>query len=199
MLLYLQIGLDRTKLINLAYLLGSDYTEGISGVGYVTGMEILNEFPGPGLEPLIQFWSDILTGNSTQSISKTYFPIQSVRLTVTRCTVHWIYTTEKTHEYNLYLLSLSSSNTLLSSGCYSKWWNEAQTSKKLAADPKDTKVKKKLRALNLHPGFPNPAVAEAYLQPTVDQSEGLFCWGHPQLDLLREYPSHRSFANISDD
>lgn len=47
-------GLDRTKLINLAYLLGSDYTEGVPGVGYVTGMEILNEFPGPGLEPLVQ-------------------------------------------------------------------------------------------------------------------------------------------------
>lgn len=48
-------GLDRTKLINLAYLLGSDYTEGVAGVGYVTGMEILNEFAGPGLEPLIEF------------------------------------------------------------------------------------------------------------------------------------------------
>lgn len=48
-------GLDRTKLINLAYLLGSDYTEGVPGVGYVTGMEILNEFPGSGLEPLMEF------------------------------------------------------------------------------------------------------------------------------------------------
>ncbi|KAI5629572.1 DNA repair protein complementing XP-G cells, partial [Silurus asotus] len=120
-----QLGLDRTKMINLAYLLGSDYTEGIPGVGYVTGMEILNEFPGIGLELLNHF---------------------------------------------------------------SKWWNEAQTNKKLVADPKDTKVKKKLRALKVHPGFPNPAVAEAYLQPTVDPSEGLFCWGHPQLDLIKEYP-----------
>lgn len=48
-------GLDRSKLINLAYLLGSDYTEGVPGVGYVTGMEILNEFPGLGLEPLREF------------------------------------------------------------------------------------------------------------------------------------------------
>uniref|UniRef100_A0A8C4RHH6 Excision repair cross-complementation group 5 n=1 Tax=Erpetoichthys calabaricus TaxID=27687 RepID=A0A8C4RHH6_ERPCA len=50
-----QLGLNRSKLINLAYLLGSDYTEGIPGVGYVTGMEILNEFPGLGIEPLITF------------------------------------------------------------------------------------------------------------------------------------------------
>jgi DNA excision repair protein ERCC-5 len=47
-------GLDRSKLINMAYLLGSDYTDGVPGVGYVTGMEILNEFPGPNLEPLTQ-------------------------------------------------------------------------------------------------------------------------------------------------
>lgn len=47
-------GLDRNKLINLAYLLGSDYTEGIPTVGYVTAMEILNEFPGRGMEPLLQ-------------------------------------------------------------------------------------------------------------------------------------------------
>ncbi|XP_041793196.1 DNA repair protein complementing XP-G cells homolog [Chelmon rostratus] len=119
-----QLGVDRTKLINLAYLLGSDYTEGVPGVGYVTGMEILNEFPGPGLEPLTQF---------------------------------------------------------------SKWWSEAQEKKRLVADPRDTKVKKKLRDLKLHPGFPSPAVAQAYLQPAVDQSDCSFSWGRPQLDMIKEF------------
>uniref|UniRef100_A0AAZ1X2U2 XPG-I domain-containing protein n=1 Tax=Oreochromis aureus TaxID=47969 RepID=A0AAZ1X2U2_OREAU len=120
-----QLGLDRTKMINLAYLLGSDYTEGVPGVGYVTGMEILNEFPGPGLEPLIQF---------------------------------------------------------------SNWWSEAQEKKRLVSDPRDTKVKKKLRDVKLQPGFPNPVVAQAYLHPTVDQSESSFSWGRPQLDMIKEYP-----------
>ncbi|XP_071345060.1 DNA excision repair protein ERCC-5 homolog [Trachinotus anak] len=119
-----QLGLDRTKLINLAYLLGSDYTEGVPGVGYVTGMEILNEFPGPGLEPLTQF---------------------------------------------------------------SKWWSEAQEKKRLMADPRDTKVKKKLRDLKLQPGFPNPVVAQAYLEPAVDQSDSSFSWGRPQLDMIKEF------------
>ncbi|XP_022623514.1 DNA repair protein complementing XP-G cells [Seriola dumerili] len=119
-----QLGLDRTKLINLAYLLGSDYTEGVPGVGYVTGMEILNEFPGPGLEPLTQF---------------------------------------------------------------SKWWSEAQEKKRLVGDPRDTKVKKKLRDLKLQPGFPNPVVAQAYLEPAVDQSDSSFCWGRPQLDMIKEF------------
>uniref|UniRef100_A0A3P8ZE81 Excision repair cross-complementation group 5 n=1 Tax=Esox lucius TaxID=8010 RepID=A0A3P8ZE81_ESOLU len=113
-----QLGVDRTKLINLAYLLGSDYTEGVQGVGYVTGMEILNEFPGPGMEPLRQF---------------------------------------------------------------SEWWSLAQENKRLTSDPRDSKVKKKLRGLRLQAGFPNPAVATAYLEPAVDLSEGSFSWG-PFLD-----------------
>ncbi|NWU93376.1 ERCC5 protein, partial [Upupa epops] len=120
-----QLGLDRSKLINLAYLLGSDYTEGIPNVGFVTAMEILNEFPGRGLEPLLKF---------------------------------------------------------------AEWWNEAQKNKKLRPNPHDTKVKKKLRELQLSSGFPNPAVAEAYLKPVVDETRGSFTWGKPDVEQIREYP-----------
>nr|XP_034353922.1 DNA repair protein complementing XP-G cells isoform X2 [Arvicanthis niloticus] len=121
---YNQLGLDRNKLINLAYLLGSDYTEGIPTVGCVTAMEILNEFPGRGLDPLLKF---------------------------------------------------------------SEWWHEAQNNKKAAENPYDTKVKKKLRKLQLTPGFPNPAVADAYLRPVVDDSRGSFLWGKPDVDKIREF------------
>ncbi|XP_026698566.1 DNA repair protein complementing XP-G cells-like isoform X1 [Athene cunicularia] len=119
-----QLGLDRSKLINLAYLLGSDYTEGIPNVGFVTAMEILNEFPGHGLEPLLKF---------------------------------------------------------------AEWWNEAQKNKKLRPNPHDTKVKKKLRELQLSSGFPNPAVAEAYLKPVVDETRGSFIWGKPDVEQIREF------------
>ncbi|XP_059936236.1 DNA excision repair protein ERCC-5 [Mesoplodon densirostris] len=119
-----QLGLDRNKLINLAYLLGSDYTEGIPTIGCVTAMEILNEFPGHGLEPLLRF---------------------------------------------------------------SEWWHEAQKNKKIRPNPYDTKVKKKLRKLQLTPGFPNLAVADAYLKPVVDESKGSFLWGKPDLDKIREF------------
>ena len=44
--------LNREKLIQLAYLLGSDYTEGIQGIGWVTAMEVLGEFPGEELDGL---------------------------------------------------------------------------------------------------------------------------------------------------
>lgn len=48
-------GLDRTKFICLAMLCGSDYTLGVDGVGPVTALEILSQFPGEGLQCLIQF------------------------------------------------------------------------------------------------------------------------------------------------
>jgi 5'-3' exonuclease len=47
-------GLSREKLVLLAMLTGSDYTDGVEGVGPVTALEILAEFPGDGLEPLVQ-------------------------------------------------------------------------------------------------------------------------------------------------
>mgnify|MGYP000011727734 CR=1 FL=1 len=45
-------GLDREKLIALAMLTGSDYSVGIEGIGAVSGMEVLAEFPGSGIESL---------------------------------------------------------------------------------------------------------------------------------------------------
>ncbi|CAL4220032.1 unnamed protein product [Meganyctiphanes norvegica] len=44
--------LDRDKLITLALLTGSDYTEGIESIGAVSAMEILAEFSGEGVECL---------------------------------------------------------------------------------------------------------------------------------------------------
>ncbi|GAA6027996.1 hypothetical protein JCM8097_001821 [Rhodosporidiobolus ruineniae] len=58
-----EVGLDRDKLVRLAYLLGSDYTEGLPGIGPVLGMELLEEFPGEeGLKKFRQWWSRVQSG-----------------------------------------------------------------------------------------------------------------------------------------
>ena len=41
-----ELGLDRGRMAELALLLGSDYTEGIAGVGIVNALEIVTAFPG---------------------------------------------------------------------------------------------------------------------------------------------------------
>jgi len=59
----LEVGLTRKRMIQLAYLLGSDYTPGITGVGAVTAMEILSEWPGEdGLYQFKEWWSTAYTG-----------------------------------------------------------------------------------------------------------------------------------------
>ena len=61
-----ELGLDREKLIRLAYLLGSDYVEGLPGVGPVIAMEILTEFPGEnGLSKFRDWWAKVQTGRDT--------------------------------------------------------------------------------------------------------------------------------------
>ena len=67
--------LDRDKLIRLAYLLGSDYTPGLKGLGPVTSLEILREWDYGGVDSLIRFknWvEDIqnLQNHSNDSILK---------------------------------------------------------------------------------------------------------------------------------
>ena len=40
-----EMGLEREDLVALAYFLGSDYCEGVNGVGIVNALEILQAFP----------------------------------------------------------------------------------------------------------------------------------------------------------
>ncbi|KAI9171765.1 DNA repair protein rad13 [Paramyrothecium foliicola] len=55
-----EMSLSREQLISLAQLLGSDYTEGLPGVGPVTAVEILSEFPGQkGLEDFREWWTSV--------------------------------------------------------------------------------------------------------------------------------------------
>ncbi|KAJ3515418.1 hypothetical protein NLJ89_g1771 [Agrocybe chaxingu] len=69
-----ELGLERDTLIQLAYLLGSDYTEGLPGVGPVVAMELLKEFPGRnGLFKFKDWWTKVQSGKDTESDSQSKF------------------------------------------------------------------------------------------------------------------------------
>lgn len=55
-----EYSLHRRKLISFAHLLGSDYTEGVPGIGPVTALEIITEFSS--LTEFRDWWSDIQMG-----------------------------------------------------------------------------------------------------------------------------------------
>ncbi|KAI1023241.1 hypothetical protein LB503_000523 [Fusarium chuoi] len=122
-----ELSLSREQLISLAHLLGSDYTEGLPGVGPVTAVEILSEFPGKsGLEN------------------------------------------------------------------FREWWRSVQSQTRPKDADVSTAFRKKFRKsqgtkLFLPPGFPNPAVYDAYLHPEVDDSNETFQWGVPDVEGLRQF------------
>ncbi|KZT73017.1 PIN domain-like protein [Daedalea quercina L-15889] len=69
-----ELGLDRDKLIRLAYLLGSDYTDGLPGVGPVVAMELLKEFPGEdGLHKFKDWWRKVQSGKDIAEDTGTAF------------------------------------------------------------------------------------------------------------------------------
>ena len=57
-----EYSLDRHKVIQIAHLLGSDYTEGIPSVGPVTALEILSEFEN--LEAFRDWWTEVQMGHT---------------------------------------------------------------------------------------------------------------------------------------
>ncbi|KAG0010879.1 DNA repair protein rad2 [Podila clonocystis] len=67
------LGVNRDRLVALAYLLGSDYTSGIKGIGLVTAMEILRMFPK--LETFAKWWRgeqvNVESEKPTESDEKT--------------------------------------------------------------------------------------------------------------------------------
>jgi XPG I-region len=69
-----ELGLDRDTLIQLAYLLGSDYTDGLAGVGPVVAMELVREFPGKdGLWKFKDWWTKVQSGKDTERESGSKF------------------------------------------------------------------------------------------------------------------------------
>lgn len=79
-----ELGLDRDKLVRLAYLLGSDYVGGLPGVGPVMAMELLSEFPGEdGLFQFREWWMKVQSGKDKQEESKSKFRKRFVSLVFT--------------------------------------------------------------------------------------------------------------------
>ena len=69
-----ELGLDRGSLIRLALLLGSDYTQGLPGVGPIVAMEVVKEFPGEdGLERFSEWWKKVQSGRDKRDDSPSTF------------------------------------------------------------------------------------------------------------------------------
>ncbi|KAL6520301.1 hypothetical protein OROMI_032481 [Orobanche minor] len=152
-----ELGLDREKLIHMALLLGSDYTEGISGIGIVNAIEVVNAFPGKdGLrefreliespDPSILGKLDVETGvNLRKKVSE------------------------------------GSESAMNGSGSNPEHADDRKR-KQLFMD-KHRNVSKNWQ---ISSSFPSDAVISAYAVPQVDKSTETLSWGKPDLFVLRK-------------
>lgn len=75
-----ELGLERDTLVRLAYLLGSDYVEGLPGVGPVVAMELMKEFPGEdGLHKFKDWWTKVQSGRDREEDNNAKFRKRFVR------------------------------------------------------------------------------------------------------------------------
>jgi len=67
-----ELSLSRERLISLAFLLGSDYTIGLPGVGPVVALELLANFPGDtGVTDFKEWWMKVQRGQDTEMETNT--------------------------------------------------------------------------------------------------------------------------------
>ncbi|KAL8471410.1 hypothetical protein ACS0TY_028897 [Phlomoides rotata] len=159
-----EIGLDREKLIRMALLLGSDYTEGISGIGIVNAIEVVNAFPGE--DGLCEFREWI------ESPDPSIFGKLNVE------------TGGNSRKKGSKGMSDSNSNgdgISCDQNVPLPVNDDAQWRKQVFMD-KHRNVSKNW---HISTSFPSGAVISAYASPQVDKSTESFSWGKPDLFVLR--------------
>ena len=159
-----ELGIDREKLVQLAYLLGSDYVEGLPGVGPVVAMELLKEFPGSdSLHQFKDWWQRVQSGRDKHEESQSNFrrrfvgPLYSVAYYWRGEFICDVSCAQKKRFKTLYIPD--------------DW-------------PNPVVVRKRCWLYNCLSA--DECQRDAYYHPTVDNSEEPFKWGLPDLDGLRE-------------
>ncbi|KAK7339428.1 hypothetical protein VNO77_20093 [Canavalia gladiata] len=161
-----ELGLTREKLIRIALLLGSDYTEGVSGIGIVNAIEVMNAFPEEdGLlkfrqwvespDPTILGRLDAKSGPN----AKKKGPKVEEKLNSSSCNVKESASDQNTHHAP-----------------------EIQEIKQIFFD-KHRNVSKNW---HIPSSFPSEMVISAYYSPQVDKSTESFTWGKPDHLVLRK-------------
>ncbi|XP_031381890.1 DNA repair protein UVH3 isoform X1 [Punica granatum] len=158
-----ELGLSREKLIRIAMLLGSDYTEGISGIGIVNAIEVLNAFPE---EDGLQKFREWIESPDASILGKVDRRAGS--------------TPRKRGARG------SKGDT---EGNPAKDENDSQSDFDNVQELKQYFMEKHRNvSKNWHipPSFPSEAVVSAYSTPRVDKSAEPFLWGKPDIFILRK-------------
>lgn len=164
-----ELGLDREKIIRMALLLGSDYTEGVSGIGIVNAIEVVNAFPEEDGLQKFREWVEspdpsILGGLDAQAGSSSRKRGCKVGDPGMSCSTS-----------NLEGDTVSDENV-------NKSEDRAEKLRQIFMN-KHRNISKNW---HIPSSFPSNAVISAYTSPRVDKSTEPFAWGKPDVSLLRK-------------
>ncbi|KAE8689315.1 DNA repair protein UVH3-like isoform X2 [Hibiscus syriacus] len=172
-----ELGLTREKLMRMALLLGSDYTEGVSGIGIVNAIEVVNAFPEE--DGLGKFREWIESPDPTILGKLNVQEGSSARKRGSKLT-----------EKDVDSAKTSTGGSESSIGNQKTF--QADKNKQSADCIDDIKQifmeKHRNVSKNWHipSSFPSEAVISAYSSPQVDKSTEPFTWGRPDLFVLRK-------------
>ncbi|GMI68417.1 hypothetical protein HRI_000511000 [Hibiscus trionum] len=172
-----ELGLTREKLMRMALLLGSDYTEGVSGIGIVNAIEVVNAFPEE--DGLHKFREWIESPDPTILGKLNVQEGSSARKRGSKLT-----------EKDVNSAKTSTGGSESSIGDQKTF--QADKNKQSTDCIDDIKQifmdKHRNVSKNWHipSSFPSEAVISAYSSPQVDKSTEPFTWGRPDLFVLRK-------------
>ncbi|PPD79986.1 hypothetical protein GOBAR_DD23080 [Gossypium barbadense] len=176
-----ELGLTREKLMRMALLLGSDYTEGVSGIGIVNAIEVVNAFSEEDGLHKFREWIE------------SPDPTILGKLNVQEGSSAWKRGPKST-EKDVNSTKTSTRGSESNNGASSLDQNSFQAGKNMQSTDCTNDIKQifmdKHRNVskNWHipSSFPSEAVISAYSLPQVDKSTEPFTWGRPDLFVLRK-------------
>ncbi|XP_007031407.2 PREDICTED: DNA repair protein UVH3 [Theobroma cacao] len=177
-----EIGLTREKLMRMALLLGSDYTEGVSGIGIVNAIEVLNAFPEEdGLhkfrewiespDPAILGKLNVQEGSSARKRCSKFSDKDVISAKTSM------------RDSGSPIEGLSSFDQNISQADKNTQSTDCIDDIKQIFMDKHRNVSKNW---HIPSSFPSEAVISEYCSPQVDKSTEPFTWGRPDLFVLRK-------------
>ncbi|XP_047089753.1 DNA repair protein UVH3-like [Lolium rigidum] len=162
-----ELGLTREQLIRMALLLGSDYTEGISGIGIVNAIEVVNAFPE---EDGLQKFREWIESPDPAILGK--FDMETSGSSKRR--------KPGANE------SCEKGNGMQPECVEGPDDNQSSNEKQHVKEVFMSKHRNVSKNWHIPSTFPSDTVISAYISPQVDDSTERFSWGRPDLSLLRK-------------
>ncbi|CAL4921377.1 unnamed protein product [Urochloa decumbens] len=161
-----ELGLTRQQLIRMALLLGSDYTEGVSGIGIVNAIEVVHAFPE---EDGLQKFKEWIESPDPSIFGQLHME-----------------TSSKSKKRKPGGNDSDGKGKGVESEC--DQGSDDLSSNKSERIKKIFMSKHRNVSKNWHipSAFPSESVISAYITPQVDNSTEPFSWGRPDLGLLRK-------------